>query len=86
MQKEFQLQVNGIINMPNLTPTEKFMMVQFTTLESLGVRELHITHAYQQSGWTRHGWRKIALQLIDKGFVEHGSKRGYYRLTNTNVY
>lgn len=75
----------GIMSMPNLSPSEKLVVMQIAISKSLGITRLNVTKAAEQIGYTRHGWQKVAKRLIEKGFVEN-PKRGYYKLSETNVF
>lgn len=77
--------LNGILNLQGATPSEKCLMMQIAVTQSLGTNRVNVTKAADQIGYTRDGWRKIAIRLINKGFIEN-PKRGYYKLANTNIF
>lgn len=76
---------NGIFNLPNVSPTEKLVLLQISTLKGLGVDRVNVTTSSKQLGFTRNGWQKIAKRLIVKGYLLN-PKRGYYELPNLNVF
>ena len=76
---------NGIFNLPNVSPTEKLVLLQISTAKGLGVERVNVTKSATQLGFTRNGWQKIAKRLIQKGYLLN-PKRGYYELANTNIY
>ena len=81
----FNLQINGIINMPNLSASEKLVMVHMHTLKSLGIDASHVEISSKQLSYTRTGYHKILKRLIVMGYVQQ-VKRGYYKLNETNVF
>lgn len=83
--ENFNLFTHGILSMPNVSPSEKLLMLQIATAKSIGVRRVNVQKSADQLGYTRNGWRKVAIRLIDKGLITN-PKRGYYELANTNVF
>ena len=84
--KNFNLIINGVTNMPNLKASEKLVMIHLFTLKSIGVDESHTEISSTQLSYTRAGYSKILKRLIGMGFVEHGRTRGYYKLSNLNIF
>ena len=76
---------NGIFNLPNVSPQEKLVLLQISTLKGLGVERVNVTTSANQLGFTRNGWQKIAKRLIEKGYLLN-PKRGYYELPETNIF
>lgn len=83
--ENFNLTSHGILSLPNVSPSEKLVMIQIATAKSIGVARVNVQISADQIGYTRNGWRKVALRLIDKGLVTN-PKRGYYELANTNIF
>lgn len=83
--ENFNLIVNGITNMPNLSASEKLVMIHLYTLKSIGVDASHVIVSSTQLGYTRHGYLRILKRLIEMGYVKT-VKRGYYSLNNTNIF
>lgn len=76
---------HGIFNLPNVSPTEKLVLLQVATIKGLGVDRVNVTTSAKQLGFTRNGWQKIAKRLIEKGLLLN-PKRGYYELPNLNIF
>ena len=83
--ENFNLIINGITNMPNLKASEKLVMIHLYTLKSMGINASHVEISSTQLSYTRCGYSKILKRLIEMGYVEQ-IKRGYYGLTETNIY
>lgn len=81
--KNFNLMIHGITNMPNLTSTEKLVMIHLYTLKSMGIDQSHVPTSAKQLSYTRHGYLKIIKRLINLGYVSP-VKRGWYQLVETN--
>jgi Mn-dependent DtxR family transcriptional regulator len=84
--KNFNLIINGVLNMPNLKASEKLVMIHLWTMKSLGTHECHTEISSSQLNYSRPGYSKILKRLIEMGYVEYGSKRGWYKLTETNIF
>tara|TARA_R110000796_G_scaffold161435_1_gene278180 strand:- start:246 stop:512 length:267 start_codon:yes stop_codon:yes gene_type:complete len=85
LTEQFNYTVHGILTMENISPSEKLVMIQIATAKTIGVSRVNVTNSAKSLGYTRDGWRKVAKRLIQKGMVVN-PKRGYYGLTNTNIY
>tara|TARA_R110000868_G_scaffold216760_2_gene466929 strand:- start:352 stop:603 length:252 start_codon:yes stop_codon:yes gene_type:complete len=79
------LATQGILNLPNLMPSEKLVLIQIMTAKMIGVSRVNVQTSATQLGYTRCGWRKVALRLIDKGYITN-EKRGHYEIANTNIF
>ena len=77
--------IQGILTLPNLSPSEKLVLIQIWTAKIIGVDRVNVQKSADQLGYTRNGWRKVSLRLIEKGYVEN-PKRGYYNVPNTNIF
>lgn len=84
--ENFTLQINGVINMPNLDPREKLLMIQYFTMKSLGINQVFSPQASQQIGWSINGWRKVNHRLMDKGYIRPGRGRGMYQIVELNIF
>ena len=84
--KNFNLIVHGITNMPNLTPSEKLVLIHLYTLKSMGIDQSHVEVSCKMLSYTRPGYQKILKRLIQKGYVEELRPRGNYGLTETNLF
>lgn len=84
--ENFNLTIHGVTNMPNLSASEKLCMIHLYTLKSIGVNVSHVVVSSTMLGYTRHGYLKIINRLKELGYVKHAEKRGYYSLTNTNIF
>lgn len=85
MVKDYTLTIHGITNMPNLSATDKLVMIHLFTLRSMGVSQSHVVSSSRQLGYTRHGYLKILKRMISLGYVKQ-IKRGYYSLTELNIF
>jgi len=83
--ENYGLTINGILSMPNISPSEKLVMIQIMTAKEIKVGRVNVQIASDQLGYTRCGWRKVAMRLIEKGYVIN-PKRGYYGITETNIF
>lgn len=81
----FNLTSHGILSMPNVSPSEKLVMLQIATAKSIGITRVNVQVSADQIGYTRNGWRKVALRLINKGLISN-PRRGYYELAETNIF
>lgn len=84
--KNFNLTIHGITNMPNLAASEKLVMIHMYTLKSIGVERSHVVTSSTMLGYTRHGYLKIVKRLITMGYMQELRPRGYYSLTETNIF
>ena len=85
MEQNFNLVIHGVTNMPNLKASEKLVMIHLYTLKSLGVNASHVETSSDMLSYTRCGYSKILKRLIGMGYVKQ-QKRGYYCLTETNIF
>lgn len=83
--EHFNLIVHGLLHMPNLSPSEKLVMIQIASAKNIGVSRVNVTESAKAIGYTRDGWRKVAKRLIDRGWVNN-PKRGYYGLNETKIF
>jgi predicted transcriptional regulator len=83
--ENYNLLVHGILNMPHISPAEKLVMIQIASAKSIGMKRVNVQVSSDALGYSRCGWRRVALRLIDKGLVTN-EKRGYYELANTNIF
>ena len=84
--ENFNLVINGVLNMTNLKASEKLVMIHLYTLKSMGIYQAHTEVSSNQLNYTRPGYSKILKRLIGMGYVEHGQGRGYYKLAETNIF
>ena len=59
-------------------------MVKDYTLTIHGIQS-HVVSSSQQLGYTRHGYLKILKRMMAIGYVKQ-VKRGYYSLTELNIF
>ena len=85
MENNFNLIVHGVTNMPNLKASEKLVMIHLYTLKSLGLNASHVETSSEMLSYTRCGYSKILNRLIGMGYVNK-AKRGYYSLSETNIF
>ena len=83
--ENYGLTVNGILSLKNISPSEKLVLVQIMTDKEIKVGKVNVQEACDQIGYTRAGWRRVAIRLIEKGYVSN-PKRGYYMIVNTNIF
>jgi predicted transcriptional regulator of viral defense system len=83
--ENYNLVVHGIISMPNLSPSEKLVMIQIASAKAIGMKRVNVQVSSDLLGYSRNGWRKVAMRLIEKGFINN-PKRGYYELAETNIF
>lgn len=76
---------SGVFQIPNLSASEKLVMMHLYDLKSKGIHESHVVTSSSMLSYTRHGYLKIIKRLINKGYVKK-LKRGYYTLVETNVF
>lgn len=85
MVNDYTLTIHGITNMPNLSATDKLVMIHLMTLKAMRINESHVVSSSEQLGYTRHGYLKILKRLIEHGYVRQ-IKRGLYQLNETNIF
>jgi DNA-binding MarR family transcriptional regulator len=83
--ENFKYQIHGITNMPNLSASEKLVMIHLHTLKEMGINESHVETSSRMLSYTRHGYLKILKRLIKMGYVNQ-IKRGLYELNEVNVF
>lgn len=83
--ENFNLIIHGITNMPNLTPTDKLVMIHLYTLKSMDIHRSHVEVSSKQIGYKRHGYQRILKRLLEMGYVKNAG-RGYYALVETKVF
>ena len=83
--ENYNLIVHGILSMPNLSPSEKLVMIQIASAKAIGMKRVNVQVSCDLLGYSRNGWRKVAMRLIEKGFITN-PKRGYYELAETNIF
>ena len=86
VMENFNLTVHGVTNMPNLTASEKLVMIHLFTLKSMGVDESHTETSAKMLSYTRHGYLKIVKRLISMGYVKKCKRRGYYSINKTKLF
>ena len=83
--QNYNLIVHGIISLPNLSPAEKLVMIQIASSKAVGMKRVNVQVSANLLGYSRCGWRRVAVKLIEKGFVNN-PKRGFYELAETNIF
>ena len=53
MVNDYTLTIHGITNMPNLSATDKLVMIHLMTLKAMRINESHVVSSSEQLGYTR---------------------------------
>lgn len=79
--------VHGVLSLDNdiIKKDEKLVLTQFFIAKSLGITAINSEVSAAQLGYKRQGWNKINKRLMEKGFTKQ-VKRGWYSLTDLNIY